>query len=79
MASKFIILDKSTCIKGHPKLLILSECRPGFHGVNCLQTCGENFYGNLSENKYDCNETQICHHACGCLQNVTITAQYQRT
>lgn len=46
--------------------------------MNCLQTCRENFYGNLCENKCDCNETQICHHACGCLQKVD-SSKCQRT
>lgn len=38
--------------------------------MNCRHTCRENFYGYLCENKCDCNATQICHHACGCLQKV---------
>lgn len=54
--------------KSHITFLILSECKPGFLGQDCLQTCGENYYGNLCKNKCDCNETQICHHVCGCLR-----------
>lgn len=53
--------------------MILSECRPGFFGTNCLQTCAENFYGILCESKCDCNETQICHHECGCLPVSSLT------
>lgn len=66
-------LDISTCIKGHINVLILSECRPGFFGLNCLETCAENFYGILCESKCDCNETQICHHKCGCLPVSSLT------
>lgn len=52
---------------------MLSECRPGFFGLNCLETCAENFYGILCESKCDCNETQICHHECGCLPVSSLT------
>lgn len=61
------------CIKSHITFLILLECKPGFLGIDCLQTCGENFYGKLCDNKCDCNETQICHHACGCLRICSMT------
>lgn len=63
----------STCIKVHINVLILSECRPGFFGINCLQTCTENFYGNLCESKCNCTETQICHDVCGCIRNSSLT------
>lgn len=59
--------------KSHITFLILSECKPGFLGQDCLQTCGENYYGNLCKNKCDCNETQICHHVCGCLRISSMT------
>lgn len=60
-------------IKSHITSLILSECKPGFLGIDCLQTCGENYYGNLCKIKCDCNTTQICHHVCGCLRISSMT------
>lgn len=38
--------------------------------MNCLGTCKENYYGQLCENKCECNDTEICHRECGCLQKL---------
>lgn len=64
----------STCIKVQVNVLILSGCRPGFFGMNCLQTCAENVYGNFCKSECNCTETQICHHVCGCIRNSSLTS-----
>lgn len=46
----------------------MSECSPGLFGLNCTQTCPENYYGRLCKNECKCDKTQICHRVCGCVQ-----------
>lgn len=45
-------------------------CSPGFIGVNCLQTCGNNSYGIQCQNTCNCDETEFCHRKCGCLKRL---------
>lgn len=51
---------------------MLSECSPGFWGWNCTNRCPENHYGKRCKTQCSCNETQICHHVCGCLQRLDL-------
>lgn len=51
---------------------MLSECSPGFFGWNCTDRCPENHYGRKCSTKCSCNETQICHPVCGCLQRLDL-------
>lgn len=51
---------------------MLSECSPGFYGWNCTDRCPDNHYGKKCSAKCSCNETQICHHVCGCLQRLVL-------
>lgn len=45
-------------------------CSPGFIGVNCLQTCGNNSYGIQCQKTCNCDETEFCHRKCGCLKRL---------
>lgn len=49
---------------------MLSECSPGFWGWNCTNRCPKDRYGRKCLIKCRCNETQICHPVCGCLQRL---------
>ena len=51
----------------------LIECDPGFRGDNCSKKCPYGYYGKNCLNKCNCNDTQICHHVCGCLQTSITT------
>ncbi|XP_052714482.1 uncharacterized protein LOC128187873 [Crassostrea angulata] len=48
------------------------ECSPGFWGWNCTDMCPDNYFGRKCWTKCSCNETQICHHVCGCLQRLDL-------
>uniref|UniRef100_A0A8W8JZ65 EMI domain-containing protein n=1 Tax=Magallana gigas TaxID=29159 RepID=A0A8W8JZ65_MAGGI len=56
------------CINFEEKNNKCVECSPGFVRWNCAERCPENHYGRNCLKKCSCNETQICHHVCGCLQ-----------
>lgn len=45
-------------------------CSPGFIGLNCLQTCGNNSYGIKCHKTCNCGETGFCHRKCGCLKRL---------
>lgn len=45
-------------------------CSPGFIGLNCLQTCGNNSYGIKCHKTCNCGETEFCHRKCGCLKRL---------
>lgn len=55
------------------------ECGPGFIGWNCTEKCPENYYGRKCLRKCSCNETQICHPVCGCLQRLASDNSYNDT
>ncbi|XP_052712919.1 uncharacterized protein LOC128186960 [Crassostrea angulata] len=48
------------------------ECSPGFWGWNCTNKCPKYHYGRKCLTKCSCNETQFCHHVCGCLQRLDL-------
>ena len=54
-------------------MLHLIECDPGFRGENCSKTCPDEYYGKKCNNKCNCNDTQFCHHVCGCLPSSNTT------
>lgn len=49
---------------------MFSECSPGFKGWNCTDRCPKNHYGKRCLRECSCNETQLCHLVCGCLQRL---------
>lgn len=51
---------------------MLSECSPGFVGWNCTERCPKNYYGRKCWSKCSCDETQVCHPVCGCLQRLDL-------
>lgn len=55
------------------------ECSPGFLGFNCTKRCPYYYYGRQCLTKCRCNETQICHHLCGCLQRLASANSYNDT
>lgn len=53
----------------------MTECSPGFLGLNCSSSCPKNSYGKKCE--FDCHcdkETHYCHHICGCLPKLIIVS-----
>ncbi|XP_052714483.1 uncharacterized protein LOC128187875 [Crassostrea angulata] len=64
---------KLVCCRGYEeKNNKCVECSPGFWGWNCTDRCPKNHYGKRCLTKCSCNETQICHHVCGCLQRLDL-------
>lgn len=51
---------------------MLTECSPGFLGYNCAEKCSKDYFGKKCDIRCSCNETQICHHVCGCLQRLDL-------
>nr|XP_022342873.1 uncharacterized protein LOC111136358 [Crassostrea virginica] len=67
-------VDFKCCNHFQEKNNMCVECDPGFRGDNCSKTCPNEYYGRRCENKCNCNnDTQICHHVCGCLQTSNTT------
>lgn len=53
----------------------MTECSPGFFGLNCSTPCSENFYGKKCLSQCNCDkETHHCHHVCGCLPKLVIVS-----
>lgn len=51
---------------------MFTECSPGFRGYNCTKKCSNDLFGKKCNLRCSCNETQICHHVCGCLQRLDL-------
>ncbi|XP_078338235.1 uncharacterized protein LOC144626868 [Crassostrea virginica] len=77
--SGILVVVEQCCYGFHEKNNMCIECNPGFRGENCNEACPENHYGKMCANLCKCNDTQICHHVCGCIRksigmdNITAT------
>ncbi|XP_078338932.1 uncharacterized protein LOC111136355 [Crassostrea virginica] len=64
------------CCKGFQEknnMCVEVECDPGFRGDYCNKTCPDGYYGEKCLPKCECNDSQFCHHVCGCLQRSNTT------
>ncbi|XP_062587156.1 multiple epidermal growth factor-like domains protein 10 [Saccostrea cucullata] len=58
------------CCLGYKEMngvCVQKVCYPGYVGKYCNTTCPENYFGQGCSFKCKCEQTQYCHHACGCL------------
>ncbi|XP_065934896.1 uncharacterized protein [Magallana gigas] len=60
------------CSNSEEKNDMCVECSPGFRGYNCAEKCLKDYFGGKCNIRCSCNETQICHHVCGCLQRLDL-------
>lgn len=61
-------------------LSVMTECSPGFVGLNCSTPCSENSYGKRCLSSCNCtNKTHYCHHVCGCLPKLVIVSNATMT